>query len=152
MNANESLLELLDREDLKIASFLKRVIAYFIDVFIVSVLVVIILYTKISAATSEAALLGVIQNFLGGLLLLQFSYHALFGYLYGASLGKMAMKIKIISTKTLDKPSILQALIRAGVREISDRVFMLGFAWALSNPLLKTWEDLAAKTVVIDLA
>ncbi|EAH6296911.1 RDD family protein, partial [Campylobacter coli] len=35
---------------------------------------------------------------------------------------------------------------------ISDMAFMLGFAWALSNDLRKTWEDYLARTIVVNVA
>lgn len=151
MNKNEVLLERLEREDIQLASFFKRLVAFLIDIFIISCLIVAILYVRISGAPTQEVAMQIVQGYIWQMFFIQFLYHSIFCYLYGASLGKMAMKIKIIDGDTMDKPGLLRSLIRGFVRGISDHIFCLGFAWALSNPLLKTWHDYAAKTVVISL-
>ncbi|TQR31931.1 RDD family protein [Campylobacter sp. MIT 99-7217] len=149
---DNDLLSRLDREGLKIASFTKRVLAYFIDNIILSFITIAILFNQIINAKDEFEVLLIVQNFLYGLILLQFAYHSIFTYLYGASIGKIICKIAILDENLLDKPSIAQSMIRSIVRQLSDMAFMLGFAWALSNDARKTWQDYVAKTVVIELA
>lgn len=146
------ILDKLDREKLKIASFSKRVIAYLVDNFILSFIVFIILYEQISTITDPQDIFAVLENFFLGFILLQFSYHFIFTLLYGASLGKMLCKIAIVDEQSLDKPNFTQCVIRAATRQLSDTAFMLGFAWALGNDLKKTWQDYFAKTLVIELA
>lgn len=84
--------------------------------------------------------------------MLHITYQTIFTYLYGASLGKMVCKIIILDEDLLDKPNLNQSCIRSIVRQISDMAFMLGFAWALSNDLRKTWEDYLARTIVVNVA
>lgn len=147
------ILDKLDRENLKIASFYKRVIAYFVDSFILSLIVFIVLFERISAISDPQDIFAVFnENFVLGFIVLQFCYHLIFTFLYGASLGKMLCKIAIIDEQSLDKPNFTQCVLRAGVRQLSDSAFMLGFAWALGNDLRKSWEDYLAKTLVIELA
>lgn len=152
MNKTEELLKKLELENIKLAPFSKRLIAYIIDTVVIALIVFFILYGQFDESSSELEILAVVNNFTIGLLLLQFCYHSLFCALYGASLGKIALKIMIIDAATLDRPNILKSMLRALVRQASDSSFCLGFAWALSNKALKTWQDYAANTVVIDLA
>lgn len=146
------LINRLEREGLRLASFGKRALAFLIDKLIIALIIFIIFYKQFSSTTDELEIIAVLSNFSLSLLLLEFSYHFIFTFLYGATAGKMLCKIVIVSEALLDKPSVLQAAIRALVRLISENAFMLGFAWAFANEERKTWHDLAAKTVVIELA
>ncbi|MBF7045628.1 RDD family protein [Campylobacter volucris] len=148
---NQELFDKLEKEEIVLASFKKRALAYAVDIFVVCVIVSIILFDKISLVQTYEEIHAILLRFVGGILFLQFCYHALFVYLYGATLGKMLLKIMVINQELLDKPNLTQSILRSGVRQISE-IYGLGFAWALSNVVLKTWHDYAAKTVVIDLA
>ena len=148
----ENLLDKLERENLKIANFSKRVVAYLIDNIILSLIVFIIFYDKLSLMDDYLEIAQFLGNFTTGFFLLHLIYHTLFTFMYGASLGKMACKIMILSEELLDKPNFIQSFARSFVRELSGIAFMLGFAWALGNDLCKTWHDYAARTIVVDVA
>ncbi|MGH2267173.1 RDD family protein [Campylobacter taeniopygiae] len=148
----EDLATRLERENLSIASFKKRVLAYFIDNFILSFIIYIIFYTPLSQAKDLMEMIEVSRNFSFSFILIHLIYQIIFTYLYGASLGKMISKIIILDEDLLDKPNLIQSCIRASVSELSNSAFFLGFAWALGNDLRKTWEDYAAKTVVVNVA
>lgn len=146
------LLERLARENLKIASFPKRICAFLIDKLIIAFIVFIIFYQQFSTASDELEIVAILSNFSLSLLFLEFSYHSIFTFLYGASVGKILCKIAIVDEALLDKPTLLQSALRAFMRLVSENAFMLGFAWAFSNDARKTWHDIVAKTVVISLA
>ncbi|KAA6230186.1 RDD family protein [Campylobacter sp. LR291e] len=149
----EDLYDKLEREELKIASFPKRVIAYIIDSFIVGILCALVFMGDFYQIPDDPVqFLSVTPQFVLSVYLLNFFYQTFFTFLYGATLGKMVCKIMIIDERILDKPNLIQSAIRAIIRQISDMSFMLGFAWALSNNLFKTWQDYLAKTIVIDVA
>ncbi|MCR6571101.1 RDD family protein [Campylobacter insulaenigrae] len=150
--SNQELFDKLEKENIKIASFKKRFLAYIIDSFVVFLIVSIILLDKIYSVQTYDEIHNVLIRFAGGILLLQFCYHTLFSYLYGATLGKIFLKIMIVDQNLLDKPNLTQSTLRSCFRQFSDMLYGLGFAWALSNVVLKTWHDYVAKTVVIDLA
>ncbi|MCH5337105.1 MAG: RDD family protein [Campylobacter sp.] len=147
----ENLLDKLERENLKIANFSKRVVAYLIDNIILSLIVFIIFYDKLSLM-DYLEIADFLGNFTTGFFLLHLIYHTLFTFMYGASLGKMACKIMILNEELLDKPNFFQSLGRSFFRELSGIAFMLGFVWALGNDLCKTWHDYAARTIVVDVA
>jgi len=148
----ENLLDKLEREQIKIASFQKRILAFLIDDLIISCIVLAIFYDKLTNAKNTFEIVDIIGNFSLGIVLLNFIYHTLFTYLYGASLGKIFCKILILNEEFLDKPSFTQSMIRAIIRQLSIMAFYLGFFWALGNDLRKTWQDYTARTIVIDVA
>lgn len=139
----------LDHEGLKLASIGKRAVALFLDDLIVSALVLIAIFDKISGdditQTIEA-----INKALVLILLVKIAYQTVFIALYGATPGKMAMRLRVVSINAMDNPTWPNAIIRASVRILSEMFFYIGFAWALSNPLKQTWHDKAAKTLVLD--
>ena len=147
----DEILEKLDRENIYLAGFGKRAAAFIIDNFIVSLVIFIAFYSDFMAVAADAnQLYEMAANFAIFILCLQFFYHFLFTAFYGATLGKMALRIKIIDERTLDKPGVLGAFLRTAVRFLSESAFYLGFAWAFGNELRKTWQDYAARTLVID--
>ncbi len=83
--------------------------------------------------------------------LLKIIYQTFFVWQYGATPGKMFLKIQIIDRNIFEKPSFISALNRAVVRIFSEMFFYLGFIWAFLNPLKETWHDKLAKTLVIDV-
>ncbi len=78
-------------------------------------------------------------------------YQAFFVMQYGASLGKIVMKIRVIDLKTLQTPNVIISLNRAIVRVVSEMFFYLGFLWGMMDPSRQTWHDKTAKTLVIDV-
>ncbi len=148
----EDLQTRLERENLVIASFGKRVLAYLIDDLILALVVYIIFYDHLINAKEFYDVIYILGDFSLGFVLLHFTYQTIFTYLYGASLGKMVCKIIILDEDLLDKPNLSQSCIRSAVRQISNMTFMLGFAWALGNDLRKTWQDYLARTIVVNVA
>lgn len=148
----ENLLDKLERENLKIASFSKRVIAYLIDNLILSFIVFVIFYDRLILMNDLLEIADFLKNFTMGFFFIHLVYHTLFTFMYGASLGKMACKIMILNEELLDKPNFVQSLVRSIFREFSSMALMLGFAWALGNDLCKTWHDYVVRTIVVDVA
>ena len=70
---------------------------------------------------------------------------------YGASIGKIVMKIRVMEVMTLQNPNVLVALNRAVFRVVSEMFFYLGFLWGLMDPARQTWHDKTAKTLVVNV-
>lgn len=144
----------LHREGLSKASIAKRAIALFIDSMALLVLALMVnydLFTSLTPTSSEEELLFVQTEILKIYLPMAFAYQWLFVALYGATLGKMAVKIRIIDLQTGDTPSVVVALNRSAVRIISEVVMNLGFLWAVLDPHRQAWHDKSARTLVIDV-
>ena len=77
-------------------------------------------------------------------------YQAFFVMQYGATLGKLAVKIKVIEIKTLNYPSVISSLNRAIFRVISEMLFYLGFLWGMMDKSRQSWHDKTARTLVVN--
>ena len=147
---NEQLDDILDREHLKIASLKARLAAFGIDEVLISLLLFIVLWDNILAAKSVEAIIELTNHFLLEFMAIKIVYQTFFTMQYGATLGKIAMKIRVIEVKTLSNPSFFSAFNRAVFRVVSEALLYLGFFWAFLDPYRRSWHDFTAKTVVVN--
>lgn len=139
-------------EDIKLASISKRSVAFLIDEMILSFLLIVVYLKQISlVAGDEEALIGLLTSITLPYIILKALYHAFFVYMYGATLGKLAVKIRCVDYQN-QRPNFTMAVIRSLVRIFSEMVFYLGFLWAMFNPTCQAWHDKVAKTLVVDVA
>ncbi|MCI7022932.1 MAG: RDD family protein [Campylobacter sp.] len=147
----ESISERLERENIRLASFDKRLFAHLIDEVIISALFFVIYYDAFKNAAGDVqAMIAVISSFIWQLMLLKVLYHTFFVWRYGATLGKIVMGIMVLDSEILDFPSLPKALIRACVRIISEWCFYLGFIWMLGNAANQSWHDKLSGTIVCE--
>jgi len=145
-----SLVDKLQREGIKPASLYKRIISMTIDDFLVSIVIVIAFYPLLEHAKTYEEALKVMDKLLIYILIAYTFYHWIFVALYGKTIGKMIMKIKVIEADTLDKPSILNAFIRSLVRNFDEMFFYLGMLYAIVDPLNRAIHDIAGMSVVVE--
>ncbi len=148
---NEEIQRRLDREKLTLATINKRSVAFFLDEMIISILFYIIFANRFANAESMEVLIALINMLFLQVIILKVIYHTFFVWMYGATPGKMLLKIKIVSIEDFEKPNIMNAFIRAVVRIVSEMIFYLGFLWAFFDSVNQAWHDKAAKTVVINV-
>ena len=146
----EEIENLLYREELRLASVSKRATAFFFDELLLSLLLVVSVWESFSQAQNTLELIALSQQFTLEYIAMKIVYQAFFVFMYGATLGKMALKIRIVALPDLEKPSFGASLNRAVVRIFSEMFFYLGFVWGMMEPLKRTWHDLSAKTLVIE--
>jgi len=147
---NDEILKTLHREGFTLASNKKRAMAFFIDDMLLSLLLIIALWDSFSKALTVEDMINITNNFIFEYMMMKIIYQAFFVMKYGASIGKIIMKIRVIEVDTLQTPSVISALNRAIFRVISEMMFYLGFLWGLLNPQRQTWHDKTARTLVID--
>ena len=147
---NEEIEKLLNREHLQLASIKKRAMAFFIDEMLLSFLLIIAMSDSFSNAQTVEDIIILTNTYVMQYIIMKIVYQTFFVMQYGATLGKLAMKIKVIDIKTLDNPSFAVSLNRAVFRIISEMIFYLGFLWGMMDPARQTWHDKTAKTLVID--
>jgi uncharacterized RDD family membrane protein YckC len=141
---------ILYRENLQLASISKRATAFFLDELLLSLLLIVSIWGSFSNAKDMTEMILLIQQFTLEYIVLKVLYQMFFVYKYGATLGKIAMKIKVVELVTLANPSIAYSLNRAVFRIISEMLFYMGFLWGMFDPFKRTWHDLTAKTIVIE--
>jgi uncharacterized RDD family membrane protein YckC len=119
------------------ATFVERLCAELLDGFIVFVPLVILAYT------------------LGGLgagiwLALYAAYFTFFeGGPTGQTLGKRALKIRVVDLRTGGPIRYVRGFVRALMRFWSAFFLYIGYLWMLWDRESQTWHDKAASTVVV---
>lgn len=148
---NEEITEILHREGLVLADSKKRAVAFVIDELLLSFILIVALWDSFSQARTTEAIIALTNSFVFEYMMMKIIYQAFFVMQYGATLGKLAMKIRVIEIRTVANPNVIVALNRAIFRIISEMLFYLGFLWGILNPNKQTWHDLTAKTLVINV-
>jgi len=150
-----------ENSSLAIASMQKRISAFVIDDIIISLFFMIIFYDQISALMGEAGTggeisqgtMGMMNTFLAENIIVVFAikviYHTVLVWQNGMTIGKYAVKIKVISLHTEQRPSFQQAFLRASVRLVSDTFFYLGYIMAFFTPMRQTLHDKLSNCVVV---
>ncbi len=147
---NEEIENALHREGLILANINKRVVAFFIDEILLSFLLIIAISDSFSNAKTAEEMIILTNNFMPEYLIMGIVYRTFFVIQYGATLGKIAMKIRVIEITTLQNPSFLCSLNRAIFHVISEIFFYLGFLWGVIDSSRQTWHDKTAKTLVVN--
>ena len=148
-----------DSLSLPIASTQKRIAAFVIDDLIITLFFIVIFSNQISAMFGDItevneAVLEHINLFIAENILIVLSikilYHTILVWQNGMTIGKYLTKIKVISLENHQRPSLVQAFLRAFLRIISETFFYLGFIMAFFTPLRQTLHDKLSQCVVID--
>jgi len=146
---NEELETRLHHEEMTLALNRKRAVAFFIDEILLSFLLIIALWDSFVAGSTQEIII-LTNSFVLEFMMMKIIYQAFFVMQYGATIGKLVMKIRVVEIKTLNNPNVLVALNRAIIRVISEMLLYLGFLWGLLNPSRQTWHDLSSKTLVVN--
>lgn len=148
---NEEIENILNREGLTLADNKKRAMAFFIDEMLLSFLLIVALWDSFANAQTMEEMINVTNMFVLEYMAMKIIYQAFFTMKYGASIGKIIMKIRVLEIRTLDNPNVLVALNRGIFRVISEMFFYLGFLWGMLDPARQTWHDKTAKTLVVNV-
>jgi uncharacterized RDD family membrane protein YckC len=147
---NEDIENLLHRENLTLASTQKRAMAFFIDEMLLSFLLIFALWDSFAQASTMEEMINLTNSFVFEYIFLKIVYQAFFTMQYGASIGKIMMKIRIIDIQNISNPNVIASLNRAIFRIISEMLFYIGFLWGMMNPTRQTWHDKTARTLVVN--
>ena len=148
---NEEIENILHREEITLADIKKRSIAFFIDEMLLSFLLIVALWDSFVGAKTVEEMINITNMFVLEYMAMKIFYQAFFVMQYGASIGKIIMKIRVIEVKTLQNPSVISALNRGIFRVISEMLFYLGFLWGMMDPSRQAWHDKTAKTLVVNV-
>jgi len=148
---NEEIENILHREGLTLADKGKRATAFFIDEMLLSLLLLIALWETFSQLTTTEEIIIMTNSVVLEYMALKIIYQAFFVMQYGASIGKIIMKIRVIEVKTIQNPNVIVSINRAIFRVLSEMLFYLGFIWGLMDPSRQTWHDKTAKTLVVNV-
>ena len=95
----------------------------------------------------------VIGAYVPYLIVVKFLYHAIFVYLYGGSLGKLALNLRVCPAQNSTNENITFGVsaLRSGARLVSEMIFYFGFLFAFFTKSRQSLQDLAAKTLVVEI-
>jgi len=141
----------LHSEGIVIANIRKRSMAFFIDEMLLSFLLIIALGDSFFQAKTVQEMIILTNQFILEFIAMKIFYQAFFIMKYGATLGKIAMKIRVLEVDTLQTPNVIVSLNRSFIRIVSEMLFYLGYLWGMMDPNRQTWHDKSAKTLVVDV-
>ena len=142
----------IDINNLELAPMRSRVKAFVIDDLSITLLVLIIIWDKISAANGDVLVaMAVMNEAFVQILLLKFLYQTIFVWYYGATLGKFVAKIKVIDFDHFGRVSLLNSAIRSFGRILSESMFYIGFLIAYYTDSRQTFHDKFGKTLVVNV-
>lgn len=138
--------------DLQLASMRSRAFAYVIDDLLVTLIIMMIFWESILAVSQDMdAMMYLMKTELAlPLIMLKVIYHTFFVWYYGATIGKIVVKIRVIDVNNWGRVSMLSSFLRAVGRIFSEMFFYFGFLVGFFNDGRKTFHDIVGKTLVVN--
>ena len=145
--------ENIDTSKLELASTSSRIKAFVIDDLLITFVMLALLWEPITSTNGDYLAIAMIMNeaFLQ-IITIKIIYQSFFIWYYGATLGKMSAKIKVIDFNNFGKITFSQSVLRASGRILSESFFYLGFALAYYTDSKQTFHDKVSKTLVVNEA
>jgi len=141
----------MNNENLQLASFSSRITAFVIDDLLISLVFVLLFWDQITSSDGQLInMLIIISKHVTQVLLLKFAYQSFFVWYYGATIGKIVTKIRVIDYNHFGRVSIRTSLMRSGIRIFSEYILYIGFIIGFFTDGKQTLHDKIAKTLVVN--
>jgi len=141
----------IDTDNLELASMSSRIKAFIIDDLSITLLVMFILWDQITAANGDLiAIMTVMNAAFFQIIMIKFIYQTFFVWYYGATIGKLISKIRVIDFDNYGKVSLVNSAIRSAGRIVSEAIFYIGFLIAYYTDSRQTFHDKFGKTLVVN--
>jgi uncharacterized RDD family membrane protein YckC len=139
-------------ENLQLASMRSRALAYIIDDFLMTLLIMMIFWESIIAVSNDTdAMMQLMKvELVMPLIILKIIYQTFFVWYYGATIGKIIVKIRVIDADSWGRISMFSSFLRAVGRIFSEMFFYIGFLVGFFNEGRKTFHDITGKSLVIN--
>jgi uncharacterized RDD family membrane protein YckC len=138
------------RENISLSPFSKRALAAVLDEVLLAVLLLFSIWGNLQSLQNINDQIMMINTFVFEFLIVKILYQTFFVTTYGATPGKMVMKIRIIEINSVASPTLISALNRGIFRVISEMIMYIGFLWGFLDENRQTWHDKSSKTLVIN--
>lgn len=143
--------ENIDISKLELASNQKRIQAFLIDDILISIITMMIFWDQISASDGDLmSILMVMNSAFMQVIFLKLIYQTFFIWYYGATIGKLIVKIRVINEDTFGRVEFVSSFMRSASRILSESIFYLGFILAYYTEGRQTLHDKLAKTLVVN--
>lgn len=147
MNNNQQEINI---DNLELATIGSRIKAFVIDDLLITGVFLLLYWEKFSVTADMMALLAVMNEGVYQVLLLKLIYQGFFVWYYGATIGRIFAKIRVIDYNHFGRVSLITAFVRSFVRIISEMFFYVGFIFAFFNDSRQTLQDKIARTLVVN--
>ena len=139
-------------DNLQLASMRSRALGYVIDDFLVTIIIMMIFWEDIISVSQDMdALMYLLKAELAfPLIMLKVIYQTFFVWYYGATIGKIVVKIRVIDANEWGRVSIFSSFLRAVGRIFSEMFFYIGFLIGFFNNGRKTFHDITGRTLVVN--
>jgi uncharacterized RDD family membrane protein YckC len=139
-------------DNLQLASMRSRALAYVIDDLLVTIIIIMIFWESISALSHDMDAMTYLlkAELVTPLIFLKVIYHTFFVWYYGATVGKIVVKIRVIDANEWGRVSMFSSFLRAVGRIFSEMFFYIGFLIGFFNDGRKTFHDFTGKTLVVN--
>ncbi|APW65703.1 RDD family protein [Poseidonibacter parvus] len=139
-------------DDLQLASMRSRATAFVIDDLLVTAIILIIFWNNIMAVSHDvnAMMYFMKTDLVMPLIFLKLVYQTVFVWYYGATIGKIITKIRVIDSNNWGRVTLFSAILRSIGRIFSEMFFYIGFLIGFFNDGRKTFHDLTGKTLVVN--
>ncbi len=139
-------------DNLQLATINSRIKAFIIDDILITLIVLIIFWDTIANNESDLSTVLILMNeFVLQVLVLKFIYQTFFVWYYGATVGKIIAKVRVIDYDNFNRVSLFQSALRSFGRILSEMFFYIGFIFSFFNDGRQTFHDKISKTLVIDV-
>lgn len=140
----------MNSNNLELASISSRLKAFVIDDILITLIVLVIFWDSIQSSGGDiASVLMTMNQFIMQVLVLKFVYQTFFVWYYGATVGKIVAKVKVIDYNHFGRVTLTQAALRSFGRIFSEMFFYIGFIFSFFNDGKQTLHDKISKTLVV---
>ena len=138
--------------NLQLASMRSRALAYLIDDLLVTIIIMMIFWEDIISVSHDMnALMYLLKAELAfPLIILKIIYQTFFVWYYGATIGKIIVKIRVIDANEWGRVSMFSSFLRAVGRIFSEMFFYIGFLIGFFNNGRKTFHDIIGRSLVVN--
>ena len=141
----------MNNDNLELASMPSRIIAFIIDDLLISLVFVLLFWDQITSSDDQMRnMLIVISEHVIQVLLLKFIYQGFFVWYYGATIGKIVTKIRVIDYNNFGKVTFTSSLIRSATRIFREYILYIGFIIGFFNDGKQTLHDKIGRTLVVN--
>ena len=142
----------INSDNLQLASMRSRALGYVIDDFLITIIIMMIFWEDIISVSQDMdALMYLLKAELAfPLIILKIIYQTFFVWYYGATIGKIVVKIRVIDANKWGRVSIISSFLRAVGRIFSEMFFYIGFLIGFFNNGRKTFHDIIGRSLVVN--